>query len=81
MADWGLFPAGTSLASRLSEALKESALHRAFFLQLTSGLCPTAVKQWEDVVTAWENDQTKPCPFVEVKNSPYIPYLVRSTSH
>jgi hypothetical protein len=57
----------------LSEALKERALHRAFFLQLSSNLDQKVVKEWEGLVTAWEKDQTKPSPFEEVKNSAYIP--------
>jgi hypothetical protein len=69
------FLTGSSLASRLSEALKEQALHRAFFLKLTSGLDQDTIKEWEELVTAWEDDQTKPNPFEEVKSSAYILYF------
>jgi len=30
------------------------------------------MKNWEDMVTAWEDDQSKPNPFEEAKNSTYI---------
>ena len=71
----------SSLVSRLSEALKECALHRAFFLKLSSGLDQTVIKEWEELVTAWEDDQTKPSPFEEVKNGAYILRLGRIRSH
>lgn len=66
------FPLGPSLASRLTEALKERALHRAFFLKLSSGLDEATIKEWEELVKAWEHDQTKPSPFEDVKNSAYV---------
>jgi hypothetical protein len=56
----------------LSEALKERALHRAFFLKLSSSLDTNVIEEWEELVTAWEDDQTKPSPFEEVKSSAYF---------
>lgn len=58
----------SSLSSRLLEALKESALHRAFFLRLSSSIDPKTTEKWEAMVAAWEDDQSKPNPFVEAKN-------------
>src|SRR6516164_2158306 len=64
--------AGLSLSSRLSEALKAHALHHAFFDKLSSGLEPQTIKEWEEAVKAWEDDQTKPNPFEDFKKSVYI---------
>jgi hypothetical protein len=62
---------GSFLASRLSEAIQGRALHRAFFLKLSSSIDSETIEKWEKLVTAWEDDQTKPCPFNEVKNSAF----------
>jgi hypothetical protein len=69
------FHVGSLLASRLAEALKEHALHRTFYMKLLSGLDQTIVEKWKELVTAWEDDQTKPSPFEEVNNSAFISYL------
>jgi len=69
------FHVGSLLASRLAEALKERALHCAFYMKLSSGLDQMIVEKWKELVTAWEDDQTKPSPFEEVKNSVFILYL------
>jgi hypothetical protein len=68
-------PTGSALALRLSNAIQEQALHRAFFLKLSSGLDSKAITEWEELATAWEDDQTKPSPFEEVKNRAYILYF------
>lgn len=62
----------SSLSSRLSAAIKESALHRAFFDRLSSSIDPRTTEEWEVMVTAWEGDQSKPNPFGEAQNSAYI---------
>ena len=70
-------PTGSALASRLSEAIREHALHHAFFLKLSSGLDgldPKIITEWEELATAWEDDQMKPSPFEELKNRAYILY-------
>ncbi|KAI0273137.1 hypothetical protein BGY98DRAFT_936390 [Russula aff. rugulosa BPL654] len=43
----------SSLSSQLVEALKESALHRAFFLKLLSSIDSMTLEKWEADVTAW----------------------------
>jgi hypothetical protein len=58
----------SSLSSRLLEAHKESALHCTFFLRLSSSIDPKTTEKWEAMVTAWEDDQSKPNPFAEAKN-------------
>jgi hypothetical protein len=58
----------SSFSSRLVEALKESTLHRAFFLKLSSSIDPKTSEKWEADVTTWEDDQSKPNPFAEAKN-------------
>jgi hypothetical protein len=54
--------------SRLSEAVQGHALHRAFFLKLSSGIDQKTTEEWEAAVTAWEKDQSKLNPFGEAKN-------------
>jgi hypothetical protein len=60
---------GSFLASRLSEAIQERALHCAFFLKLSSSIDLETIEKWEKLVMAWEDDQIKPCPFTKVKKS------------
>jgi len=55
--------------SRFSEAIHGHALHHAFFVKLSSSIDPKTVQQWKELVMAWEADQTKACPFEDVKNS------------
>jgi hypothetical protein len=66
------YPTGSALASRLSEAFKEHALHRAFFMKLSSGLDQKIITEWEEQAIAWEDDHMKPSPFEEDKNSAYF---------
>jgi hypothetical protein len=58
----------SSLSSQLLEAHKESALHRAFFLRLLSSIDPITMEKLEAMITAWEDDQSKPNPFAKAKN-------------
>lgn len=62
----------SSLLSRLLEARKESALHRSFFDKLSASIDPKTTEKWEAMVAAWEDDQSKPNPFEEAKNSTSI---------
>ncbi|GBE81977.1 hypothetical protein SCP_0403530 [Sparassis crispa] len=58
---------GNTLLRRLVEAIPQSVAHSGAFEEFQASLhseCSEQVRQWEDMLTAWKLDHSKPCPYV-----------------
>lgn len=44
-----------------------SAKHRAIAIKFTARFEPATVEKWKKMIADWDSDQSKPCPYVEVK--------------
>jgi Kyakuja-Dileera-Zisupton transposase len=56
---------GKALLRQLRRALQMRARHQALHAKATSRFELDVVQKWEEMVKAWEDDITKPCPYEE----------------
>jgi hypothetical protein len=66
------FATGSSLQKQLSKAVAMFAKHRALANKWTAQFEPATVKKWEKMISDWDADTTKPCPYEEEQISKVI---------
>jgi hypothetical protein len=57
---------GNSLLKKLSLAIPAAVIHHRAYVAFTDGIRsehPGIIDQWETLVTDWESDPTRPCPY------------------
>lgn len=59
---------GNTLSKLLKTAVIAQAKHKALFEKLNATFNPEVVKKWDDMVAAWNEDTSKPCPYEETEN-------------
>jgi Kyakuja-Dileera-Zisupton transposase len=56
---------GVTLLAQLEKGLQMQARHTAFFTRFSRRFDPAVIQQWEEMVKAWDADNSKPNPYAD----------------